>query len=77
MKEHLARLWVDVLNIEDFLPSEGSPVPLKLTLWRVYVTIRIREQGGVSLTRLFLAFMTFGLSLPFCGYHRVRRTTIK
>lgn len=36
-----------------------------------------RKQGGLSLTRLTLALFTFGLSIPFVGVRRVKRTTTK
>lgn len=39
-------------------------------------TVRTRRQGGISLTRLLVACFTCGLSLPFLGVRRVRKTTV-
>lgn len=36
----------------------------------------IRQQGRLSLTRLALGALTFGLSLPFTGCRVVRKTII-
>jgi hypothetical protein len=35
------------------------------------------EQRGVSITRLVLAIVTFGCSIPFLGVRRRRRTVIR
>ena len=35
------------------------------------------QQRGVSFTRLSIAFLTCGLSLPLLGVRRRRRTTVR
>jgi hypothetical protein len=36
-----------------------------------------RRQGGISLSRLTLALFTCGLSVPFVGVRRVKKTTTR
>lgn len=39
--------------------------------------VTTKKQGGISLTRLFIAMLTLGISIPFIGLRRVKRTTTR
>jgi hypothetical protein len=74
VSDNQALMAVPVLPTMVLQPSvvhhQMAPTPVAVT-----TDTATRIQGGISLTRLFIAFCTFGLSLPFLGVRRVRKLT--